>query len=93
MYGASIGAQRAYFRLSGLSASDLPQQVRAFVLNFDDEVITSMMNVQRPAFNVQSDNWYSLDCRRLSYKPTQKGIYIMGKRWSSNKVGVRSVNG
>jgi hypothetical protein len=32
-------------------------------------------------FNVQSDTWYDLQGRKLSGKPTQKGIYIyQGKK-------------
>ena len=77
--GASIGAQRAYFQLSGITAGDKNTAgVRSFVLDFggDDGETTGIMNVQCSMFNVQSDNWYSLDGRKLAAKPTQKGIYI-----------------
>ena len=88
----TIGSQRAYFQLKqGLTAgepSDSNQgSVRAFVLNFFDEqsgeaergdgdnateiLTTNFTN------STNSDNaWYSLDGRKLSGKPTQRGIYI-----------------
>ena len=76
--GASLGAQRAYFKLSGITAGDKAAGVRSFVLDFggDDGETTGIMNVQCSMFNVQSDNWYSLDGRKLAGKPAQKGIYI-----------------
>ncbi len=36
--------------------------------------------VQRSTFNVQRELWYTLDGRRLSAKPTTKGIYINNGR-------------
>ena len=76
--GATIGAQRAYFKLSGITAGDKGTGVRSFVLDFggDDGETTGIMNVQCSMFNVQSDNWYSLDGRKLAGKPAQKGLYI-----------------
>ena len=76
--GASLGAQRAYFKLSGITAGDKAASVRSFVLDFggDDGETTGIMNVQCSMFNVQSDNWYSLDGRKLAGKPAQKGLYI-----------------
>ena len=76
--GASLGAQRAYFKLSGITAGDKAAGVRSFVLDFggDDGETTGIMNVQCSMFNVQSDNWYSIDGRKLAGKPTQKGLYI-----------------
>jgi len=76
--GATIGAQRAYFKLSGITAGDKAAGIRSFVLDFggDDGETTGIMNVQCSMFNVQSDNWYSLDGRKLAGKPAQKGLYI-----------------
>ena len=37
---------------------------------------TSIETVQRSSFNVQRDSWYTLDGRRLSGVPSQKGLYI-----------------
>ena len=37
---------------------------------------TGIETSQRSSFNVQRDSWYTLDGRRLSGAPNQKGIYI-----------------
>ncbi len=79
--GATIGAQRAYFKLNGITAGDpaAGANVRAFVLDFGDEeeatgIDNLTLNSQLPTLN--SDTWYTLDGRRLSGKPTTKGIYL-----------------
>ena len=78
--GASIGACRAYFQLNGISATDLPAgNVKMF---FGDESPTDGVGeVQGSQFKVQGkDSWYDLGGRRLSGKPTQKGIYVNNGR-------------
>ena len=70
----TIGAFRAYFHV------DLTEpgggQVRAFSLHFGDEDdatgIRSMENGQW----IMDNCWYDLQGRKLSKKPTQKGVYI-----------------
>ena len=37
---------------------------------------TAIDNVQWSMFNGQSDLWYTIDGRKLSGKPTKKGLYI-----------------
>ena len=37
---------------------------------------TGIETVERSSFNVQRDSWYTLDGRRLSSAPSQKGLYI-----------------
>ena len=74
--GASLGACRAYFELSdGASASE-------FVLNFGDE--TTGIRPNRPSPDPSLNNggeWYDLSGRKLTQKPTQKGVYIVnGKK-------------
>ena len=78
--GASIGAFRAYFQLNGISASDL--SARNVKMFFGDESPTDGVGeVQGSKFKVQGeDTWYDLDGRRLSGKPTQKGIYVNNGR-------------
>jgi hypothetical protein len=47
------------------------------VLNFGEDEATGIISVHDSGFMVNgSDAWYTLDGRRLSGKPTQKGIYI-----------------
>jgi len=71
----TIKACRGVFCLNGITAGDLPGQVRSFVLDFGDET-TGIKTVN--SHNV--DTWYTLDGRRLSAKPTQKGLYINNGR-------------
>jgi len=83
--GFTVNACRAYFRLkNGLTAGEpsAPQQVlaRAFVLNFGDgepSAISTLRADTAPA----ADGTYALDGRRLTGKPTAKGLYIVnGKK-------------
>ena len=80
----TIGACRAYFTLNGITAGDPndPNAVKAFVLNFGDERPTDGVGeVQGSKFKVLGDDsWYDLNGRRLSGKPTQKGIYVNNGR-------------
>jgi len=60
--------------------------VRAFVLNFGDDErndnnATGIISVHDSGFMVNgSDAWYTLDGRKLSDKPTQRGIYVNNGR-------------
>jgi hypothetical protein len=83
--GFTVNACRAYFRLkNGLTAGEpsAPQQnqARAFVLNFGDgepSAISTLRADTAPA----ADGTYTLDGRRLTGKPTAKGLYIVnGKK-------------
>ena len=80
-----VNACRAYFRLkNGLTAGEpsAPQQAlaRAFVLNFGDGE-TSAISTLRADTAPAADGTYTLDGRRLTGKPTAKGLYIVnGKK-------------
>ena len=73
----SLGAFRAYFQLSdGASASE-------FVLNFEDgDNTTGVIEVKgvKEVIGVNDNSWYTLDGRKLSGKPTTKGIYVNSGR-------------
>ncbi len=73
----TIGAFRAYFKLNDITIGDPSSEVRAFVLNFGDETtgVTAPLSIQN---GEGTDAWYTLDGRRLSNKPTMKGIYLKG---------------
>ena len=75
----TIGACRAYFPLNGITAGDLPTQARAFVLNFDGGS-TGISLTPDPSPRKGSSGWYSLDGRKLSGKPTRRGIYVNNGR-------------
>jgi hypothetical protein len=76
--GATIGAQRAYFQLTGFDAGDAAgtsNGIRSFVLNFgDDDVATGIINAN--GFHEAQEGWYDLNGRKLSDKPVANGIYI-----------------
>ena len=68
--GATIGACRAYFKLKGLSASEV-STTRLFF----GEIETSLPQpLQREGG--QAGAWYTLDGRKLDGKPAKKGVYI-----------------
>lgn len=71
----TIGAFRAYFRLvegvvGGIANTS---DVKEFVLNFDGE--TTRIGQYSSLVN-QPQTWYTIDGRRLTDKPTSKGLYI-----------------
>ena len=69
----TLNACRAYFQL------DDGQQAREFVVNFGDEMATSVLTAQCLMLD-EADAWYSLDGCKLSKKPTAKGLYIHNGR-------------
>ena len=76
---ASIGAQRAFFQLHDITAGTPTSSVRSFVMNIDDSDATGLKEVTTPLASGEGNGneaWYSLDGRKLSGKPAQKGVYI-----------------
>jgi hypothetical protein len=84
----TIGPCRAHFVLKGITAGDKPTEVRAFTLrfiedpltegsNFGDE-FTGIVSVTTDSKDFKASGWFTLDGRRLSDKPTQRGVYING---------------
>lgn len=73
----TIGACRAYFQIgSGASA----RQLDGFDFTFGDENVTGIIEMS-DVRSKMADEWYDLNGRKLSVKPTQKGIYIInGKK-------------
>ena len=70
----TINAFRAYFKLNnGLVGGEqiTAGGINNFVLNFGDE--TGLTSIPSPR-GEGSDIWYAIDGRKLSGKPTQKGI-------------------
>jgi hypothetical protein len=81
-----VNACRGYFRLKSLTAGEPTNSqqagVRAFKLNFgDDDNATGILTTNFTNPTNSGNEWYSLDGRKLSGKPMQRGIYINnGKR-------------
>ncbi len=78
----TIGAFRAYFKLAdGLIAGEPTtagaKGISNFVLNFDGDATGIRSLTPDPSPKGEgSDYWFTLDGRRLTGMPTQKGIYI-----------------
>ena len=75
--GFTLGACRAYFHVD----SEVQSKVRAFVLNFDEDEATGILSTTDDTdFTDSDDAWYDLSGRKLSGKPSQRGVYIRGGR-------------
>ena len=74
--GAKINSCRAYFELTGFEMADVAQ-ARIFVNDGSATGIISIDNENRIIVN-EAEGWYSLDGRKLSGKPSAKGVYIQG---------------
>ena len=79
----TVGSCRAVFQLhNGLTAGDLPvpgqAAARRFVLNFGDgNESTGILSLPTDSKDAKDNAaWYTLDGRRLTGKPTTKGLYI-----------------
>ena len=73
--GASIGAQRAYFKIGEDGAA--ARRVTAFNVNFGDGETTGIISTTNfTNYTNSADAWYTLDGRRLSQKPSRAGVYI-----------------
>ena len=70
----SINAFRAYFQLNDNIAPS--SAVRAFVLNFDGDEETGIATTNYTDSTDSDNAWYDLSGRKLSGKPTTKGLYI-----------------
>ena len=75
----TINAFRGYFHVD-LTGS--VNAVRAFVLNFGDEETTGIISTTNYTnfTNLAGAGWYTVDGRKLSGKPTKKGVYIQNGR-------------
>ena len=73
MTSFKVNSCRAFFPLNeGLVAGDPVNGINNFVLNFGES-----MSIHNSSFTIHNaDGWYTLDGRKLSGVPTQKGIYI-----------------
>ena len=75
----TINSCRAYVQLNGITAADISSEVNAFVRNFgDDDDASGIIDIDHSPLTIDhsADAWYTIDGRKLSGKPTSKGIYI-----------------
>ena len=71
--GSGLGAFRAYFKIENGGNA-----IKALTMNFGDgETVTAILDVPlNEKGQVRNDGWYDLSGRKLSEKPTAKGMYI-----------------
>ncbi|MBQ7571980.1 MAG: hypothetical protein IJT19_07050, partial [Bacteroidaceae bacterium] len=74
--GASIGAQRAYFKIGEDGAA--ARRLTAFNIDFDDDETTGILELKNGKIEElkSAGAWYTLDGRRLNGKPSRAGVYI-----------------
>ena len=76
---STINACRAYFMLNGITAGDPASggDVKAFKLNFGDDA-TGIISIDNGKLKMENEAgaWFDLNGRRLSSKPSARGIYI-----------------
>ena len=77
--GASIAPMRAYLKRTAVSgarmrgaADELPETMTVVLISAGGEATT----IGTITLSYDTDEWYSLDGRKLSGKPTKKGLYI-----------------
>ena len=67
---------RAHFSVPYINGN-AGAEARAFVLGFDDEEATAISLTPGASTEGEgSDCWYTIDGRKLSGKPSQRGMYI-----------------
>ena len=76
--GAGIGAQRAYFKLGEDGASCA--RITSFSIDFGDDEATGIISTTNYTNDTNSDAWFTLDGRKLSGKPSVKGVYVNNGR-------------
>ena len=78
----TIGACRAYFQLNGLTVGEQTLGAKKFVLNFGEEETTGIVSIEDEKLKVENGAgaWFTLDGRKLSGKPTRKGVYVNNGR-------------
>ena len=84
--GAHIGAFRAYFQLTnGLTIGNGGGSVKAFKLSFGEsdeqpDAINRPNSLTPDPSPSRGEEWFDLNGRKLSGKPTKRGIYIVNGR-------------
>jgi hypothetical protein len=76
--GAGIGAQRAYFKIGEDGASGA--RITSFSIDFGDDEATGIISTTNYTNDTNSDAWFTLDGRKLSGKPSVKGVYVNNGR-------------
>jgi len=76
-----INAFQAYFRIdvgNGLGMPG-PDAISSGVMNIDGGIVTTVFNLKQDA-PAATSGWHTLDGRKLTRRPTTKGVYMHGDR-------------
>jgi len=75
--GATIGAMRCYFEISGSTAG-----IKECIMDFGESDPDGISEISEYSENSEnSENWYDLSGRKLAGKPAMKGVFIVnGKK-------------
>ncbi len=76
--GAGIGSCRAYFKIG--DGAQLARRLTSFNIDFGDDETTGIISTTNYTNDTNSDAWFTLDGRRLSAKPSVKGVYVNNGR-------------
>ena len=76
--GAGIGSCRAYFKI-GEDGAAAPR-LTGFSIDFGDDEATGIISTTNYTNDTNSDAWFTLDGRKLSGKPSVKGVYVNNGR-------------
>ena len=73
----TMNACRAYFQLKGITAGDIQSGVKMYFGDEEDDA-DAILIIDNGQLTIDNEDgeWYSLDGKKLSGKPSQKGIYI-----------------
>ena len=76
-----VNAFQAYFRIdvgNGLGMPG-PDAISSGVMNIDGGIVTTVFNLKQDA-PAATSGWHTLDGRKLTRRPTTKGVYMHGDR-------------
>ncbi|MBO4549204.1 MAG: hypothetical protein J5733_00610, partial [Bacteroidaceae bacterium] len=76
--GATIGAQKAFFQLEGITANAAISGVKRYVLDFGEDNPTIIHEIAND--NSADGEWYDINGRKLSGKPSLRGVYIQNDK-------------
>ena len=76
--GTTLKAHRAYVPASALN--NLSADSPGLMLAFGDDMTPTAIRITTPSQPQTAESWYTLDGRRLSGKPAQRGVYIHNGR-------------
>lgn len=79
--GAGIGTQRAYFKIGNDSGARVTTRIQSFSIDYGNgDNTTGIFSLNSAPTPDGEESWYTIEGRRLTGKPTTRGIYINNGR-------------